>query len=80
MIVIFQGVYLLITTTFDLGFLVLGKMSSELIVLRRLFATAVLTLNQWNIVPYIAQSMPLNVMSSLPLLLVTWDMVAMQGN
>ena len=46
MIVIFQGVYLLITTTFDLGFLVLGKMSSKLIVLRRLFATAVLTLNQ----------------------------------
>ena len=80
MIVIFQGVYLLITTTFDLGFLVLGKTSSELIVLRRLFATAVLTLNQWNIVPYIAQGMPLNVMSSLPLLLVTWDMVAMQGN
>ena len=46
MIVIFQGVYLLITTTFDLGFLVLGKKASNLIVLRRLLATAVLTLNQ----------------------------------
>ena len=38
--------FLLITTTFDLGFLVLGKKASKFIVLRRLFATAVLTLNQ----------------------------------
>ena len=75
MIVIFQGVYLLITTNFDLDFLILGKMSSKLIVLRHLFASAVLTLNQRNIVPCIAQDMPLNVMSSLPLLLVTGDMV-----
>ena len=45
-IVIFQGVYLLITTTFDLGFLVLGKTASKFLVLRRLFATTVLTLNQ----------------------------------
>ena len=60
MIVIFQGVYLLITTTFDLDFLILGKMSSKLIVLRHLFASAVLTLNQRNIVPCIAQDMPLN--------------------
>lgn len=58
-----------------LGFSSLGENVFKLIVLRRLFATAVLTLNQWNIVPCIAQGMPLNIMSSLPLLLVTWHMV-----
>ena len=46
MIVLCQGVHLLITPALDLGSLVQANISSKLIVVCRLFASAVLTLNR----------------------------------
>ena len=46
MIVLLQGIHLLITPALDSGFLVEENVSSKLIVVCRLFAGAVLTLNR----------------------------------
>ena len=46
MIVLLQGAHLLITPAFDLGFLAYENIFSKLIVVCRLFAGAVFTLNR----------------------------------
>ena len=46
MIVLLQGANLLITPAFDLGFLAYENIFSKSIVVRRLFASAVFTLNR----------------------------------